>query len=78
MRTVLVVCIEDNINFSLGSDVGLIGEIIELGKYVGDLTYELKVKGLKLNEIIYKYNLQDKIHAIINVENTYVITAYDW
>ena len=77
MRNVRVVCVEDGVSFSLGSDVTLICEVMDLGEYISELTYQLKVKGIDLIELLNKHNINGK-GIEINANNTYVITAYDW
>ena len=77
MRNVTVVCVEDGVSFSLGSDVTLICEVMDLGEYISELTYQLKVKGIDLIELLNKHNINGK-GIEINANNTYVITAYDW
>ena len=75
MRYTTVKGLQDSVNITIYGNVGLIGRVMELGKQVGALTYEVELSGADILEKIY---LSDEHKAQLNPENRYLITAYDW
>jgi len=79
MREVFVKGIDDSLKFSLGSDVSVICEIMDIGKAIDQITFEYEFKGNEFIKFIKKFNLEEKIKdIIINENNRYLVTAYDW
>ena len=78
MRAVTVKGINDNIKLEFGSDVEIIYEIMQRGKAIDAITFELELSGKELVEFINEFNLNEKVDTQINEENKYIITAYDW
>ena len=78
MRSVTVIGLEDGLKFSLGSDVEIIYDIMQNGKAIDAITYELQMTGKKLLSFIDKFHLNNKINGSIKESNHYILTAYDW
>ena len=78
MRSVSVKGLDDDLKFSLGSDVEVIYHIMQNGKAIDSITYELQINGKDLISFISKFNLKNKVDVTINENNNYLLTAYDW
>ena len=78
MRDVILFGLDDKIRCELGSDTGLIGAVMEIGRYIPDLIYKAVMKGDKMIEFLKEYKVKDEILTKINPENEYELTAYDW
>ena len=75
MRYTTIVGTQDQVNITIYGNVSLICRVMELGKCVGALTYEVELSGA---EILEKISLRDEYKAQLNPANRYLITAYDW
>ena len=75
MRYTTIEGLQDSVNITIYGNVSLICRIMELGKCVGALTYEVELSGTEILENIY---LKDEYKAQLNPANRYLITAYDW
>ena len=78
MRSLTIKGIDDNIKLELGSDVGLICEVIERGRGVDYLIYELDINGEELICLINKYIKNSPVIEKIKRDNRYILRAYDW
>ena len=76
MRKVIVRDLVSNANFTLSYDVSVICEVMERGKAIDEITYELKVIGKELLEFIREMNIENNID--IEENNEYEIIAFDW
>lgn len=77
MRDVTIKGLNDNVNFNLGGDVGIISDVIEKGYCEDFLIYRLKLNGAELIEFLKQHKCEEFIESV-NIDNEYIITAYDW
>ena len=75
MRYTTVKGLQDSVNITIYGNVGLIGRVMELGKQVGALTYEVELSGAEIKEKIF---LADEYKDQLHPEHRYLITSYDW
>lgn len=78
MRSTIIKGVSDNLYANLGSNVDIIGAVIEKGKATDYLIYELELDGAELLEFLAKFRAGDDFAADINLENRYVLISYDW
>ena len=78
MRSTIVKGKNDGIRIELGSDVDIICHVMDIGKSLDYLIYEVELNGQELIAFLEKFNLADKYKTLINVEFSYFVTAYDW
>ena len=78
MRSTIIKGVSDNLYVNLGSNVDIIGAVIEKGKATDYLIYELELDGAELLEFLAKFRAGDDFAADINLENRYVLISYDW
>lgn len=78
MRSTIVKGKNDGIRIDLGSDVDIICHVMNIGKCLDYLIYEVKLNGQELIAFLDKFKLADKYKTLINVKFSYVVTAYDW
>ena len=78
MRSTKVKGKNDGIRIELGSDVDIICHVMDIGKCLDYLIYEVELNGQELIAFLEKFNLADKYKTLINVEFSYFVTAYDW
>ena len=78
MRSTIIKGVTDNLYANLGSNVDIIGEVIEKGRATDYLIYELELDGAELLEFLAKFRAGDDFAADINLENRYILTSYDW
>ena len=76
MRKVIVRDLVSNTNFTLSYDVSVICEVMERGKAIDEITYELKVNGKELLEFIREMKIENTTN--INESSEYEIVAFDW
>ena len=77
MRSTIVKGKNDGIRIELGSDVDIICHVMDIGKCLDYLIYEVELNGQELIAFLEKFNLADKYKTLINVEFSYFVTAYD-
>jgi hypothetical protein len=68
----------DGLQCELGSDVGLIGAIMEIGRALDALTYVVVLHGDEVVKLLEKHLPKWKIPLGIKAENEYKLTAFDW
>lgn len=78
MRSTIVKGKNDGIRIDLGSDVDIICHVMNIGKCLDYLIYEVELNGQELIAFLDKFKLADKYKTLINVKFSYVVTAYDW
>ena len=78
MRKIYAKNINGDLKIELGSDVSFISEVIERGKCVDYLIFELEVNGIELIELMEKYNINKALINEIKSNDLYIITAFDW
>lgn len=78
MRSTIVKGKNDGIRIELGSDVDIICHVMDIGKCLDYLIYEVELNGQELIAFLEKFKLADKYKTLINVEFSYFVTAYDW
>lgn len=78
MRSTIVKGKNDGIRIELGSDVDIICHVMDIGKCLDYLIYEVELNGQELIAFLEKFNLADKYKTLINVEFSYFVIAYDW
>lgn len=78
MRSTIIRGKNDGLRIELGSDVDIICYVIDIGKCLDYLIYEVELNGQELIAFLDKFKLSDKYKMLINVEFSYVVTAYDW
>lgn len=78
MRYTIVKGLNDDIYLDLGTNVSIICKVMDIGKALDALTYEVTVNGNELISFLKLFNLTEALKADIKPENQYVITAYDW
>ena len=78
MRSTIVKGKNDGIRIEFGSDVDIICHVMDIGKCLDYLIYEVELNGQELIAFLEKFNLADKYKTLINVEFSYFVTAYDW
>ena len=76
MRKVIVRDLVSNTSFTLSYDVSVICEVMERGKAIDEITYELKVNGKELLEFIREMKIENTTN--INESSEYEIVAFDW
>ena len=75
MRYTTIVGTQDQVDITIYGNVSLICRVMELGKQVGALIYEVELSG---KELLEKIHLNEKYRAEIQPDHHYIITAYDW
>ena len=78
MRSTIIRGKNDGLRIELGSDVDIICHVMDIGKCIDYLIYEVELNGQELIAFLEKFNLADKYKTLINVEFSYFVTAYDW
>ena len=78
MRELILFGLDDGIRAELGSDVGVIADVMEKGVCVDYLIYKWKTDGKSLKTFLKAHKLEGRVKAEIKEENRYEITAYDW
>ena len=78
MRSTVVKGLSDHIYLNLGGDTSIIGEVIELGKCVDYLVYELELGGEELLNFLAKFHIEIEEEIKISTENKYIVQSYDW
>lgn len=78
MRSTIVTGLDDNVYLNLGGDTSIIGEVIELGKCVDYLVYELEINGEELTKFLAKFHIDAEEEIKISENNKYIIKSYDW
>lgn len=78
MREVVLYGLDDGIRAELGSDVGVIADVMEKGEGVDYLIYKWKLDGKTLKTFLKAHKIEERVKAGIKDENRYEITAYDW
>ena len=78
MRKTTIKCLNDNMTFDLGREVEPICAVINIGKALDSITYEVTLTGVKLKEFIIDNKLAKSFLNQIIDDNIYVVTAYDW
>lgn len=78
MREVVLYGLDDGIRAELGSDVGVIADVMEKGEGVDYLIYKWKLDGKTLKTFLKAHKIEERVKARIKDENRYEITAYDW
>lgn len=78
MRSTIVKGKNDGIRIELGSDVDIICHVMDIGKCLDYLIYEVELNGQELIAFLEKFKLADKYKTLINVKFSYFVTAYDW
>ncbi len=63
---------------SLGGDVGLIGEVMEKGKGIDYLIYQLEILGKDLVTLLKKHTVKNIDISKIIEDERYILTSYDW
>lgn len=71
MRSTIVKGKNDGIRIELGSDVDIICHVMDIGKCLDYLIYEVELNGQELIAFLEKFNLADKYKTLINVEFSY-------
>jgi hypothetical protein len=77
MRCVFIRCLNESLRIELGSDVGIIAKVIEIGRCRDFLIYEARLNGKELLEFLDEFNLRSKYEHLINSAYNYEIVAYD-
>ena len=78
MRSTIIKGVSDNLYANLGSNVDIIGAVIEKGKATDYLIYELELDGAELLEFLAKFRADEELMLEIKAENKYKVIAYDW
>lgn len=78
MRLTLLEGLSDGLKCELGSDVGLIGAVMEMGRAVDALTYVVVLRGDEVLKLLEKHLPKWKIPTQIQAKNEYKLTAFDW
>jgi hypothetical protein len=78
MRSTIIKGLTDGLYINLGCSTDIVGAVMEAGKAVDYLVFELELTGAELLQFLGKFNLQDKFKDEIKSDNQYKLTAYDW
>ena len=80
MREIFAKSLQDGTMIEMGRDTSPICEIMEIGKYTGELQYETQMTGAQLVEFIkkHKYAIRQEIANQVNLEHDYRVVAWDW
>jgi hypothetical protein len=78
MRSTTVKGIDDSVYINLGGNTDIIEAVMNAGKAVDYLIYELELTGSELLEFLGKFRIDSELTANIKAENRYNITSYDW
>ena len=76
MRACLLKNTKSGEKWELGADTGLIGRVMEAGRYIPDLTYEVALTGEEMREFLSEFPRAKSIPFDRDAE--YVLTAWDW
>lgn len=79
MRTTFVKGLNDGLDLELGSNVSIIVEVMEIGRALDAITFEVELTGKELIKFLKKFGLET-ISGAENIkgENKYKVTAFDW
>lgn len=78
MRKVVAKCKTNNMSFDLSRDVEIICEVMERGRAIDAITFELELNGKELISFIKEFKLEGNIKVSINENDEYILIAYDW
>jgi hypothetical protein len=78
MRSTTIKGLDDGIYINLGGNTDIIEAVMNAGKAVDYLIYELTLTGAELLEFLAKFCVDSELTAKINAENRYNIKSYDW
>ena len=78
MRSANIKSTKGDLRIELGSDVSIIAEVIEIGRCIDYLIYEAELNGAELIAFLKKFHLEQQYESMIDLDDLYIITAYDW
>ena len=78
MRSTTVKGINDSVYINLGGNTDIIEAVMNAGKAVDYLIYELTLTGEELLDFLAKFRVDSELTDKIKAKNLYVIKSYDW
>lgn len=78
MRETTLRALDGTLNLSLGSDTTIIGEVMEIGRYIPDLIYKANLNGVDTINLLKKCRVNEEIISQIKEDKMYELTSYDW
>ena len=78
MRSTSVLGTDDGLRLELGRDTSIIGEVMEIGKAVDYLVYEVQMSGAELIAFMRRFHLDPALEKDVKPENNYKVTSFDW
>ena len=80
MRSIFAKSLHDGKLIEMGRDTSPICEIMEIGKYTGELQYEIEMTGKQLAEFVqkHKYAIDQSVVEQIDLQQNYRVIAWDW
>ena len=78
MRKTTLKAVDNSLSLDLGSDTTLIGEIMEIGRYIPELIYEVELSGIETIKLLKECYVKEEIIKQLTNEKRYILTAYDW
>ena len=78
MRKTTLKAADNSLYLDLGSDTTLIGEIMEIGRYIPELIYEVELSGIETIKLLKECYVNEEIIKQLTNEKRYILTAYDW
>lgn len=78
MRTTTVKGLDDSVYINLGGNTDIIEAVMNEGRAVDYLVYELQLTGDDLLSFLAGYPIDAKLFGAIKAGNRYTVTSYDW
>ena len=78
MRKTTLKAVDNSLYLDLGSDTTLIGEIMEIGRYIPELIYEVELSGIETIKLLKECYVNEEIIKHLTNEKRYILTSYDW
>ena len=78
MRSTTVKGLDDGVRIELGGNTDIIEAVMDAGKGVDYLIYELTLTGAELLAFLAPFRIDGKLTAEIKADNRYTVRSYDW
>ena len=80
MRKIFAKSLQSDKLIEMGRDTSPICEIMDIGKYTGELQYETEMTGAQLVEFVQKHKgaIDQSVVEQIDLGQNYRVVAWDW
>lgn len=78
MRMATLKSTDGLVMLDLGYDIDIICGVMEIGRYIPDLIYEVELSSEETIDFLRKFKINDEIISKIDKDKKYIIRAYDW